>query len=69
MFPGLPDCTMYSHAAATGKPTGFVVKFNDNGDQTVLALIPQPQSGMGEVRLYLTYKKTYPTRTLPYAYA
>ena len=33
--PGLPDCTMYSHAAATGKPTGFVVKFNDNGDQTV----------------------------------
>ena len=31
---GLPDCTMYSHAAATGTPTGFVVKFNDNGDET-----------------------------------
>uniref|UniRef100_A0A7S0YYW7 Laminin IV type A domain-containing protein n=1 Tax=Hemiselmis tepida TaxID=464990 RepID=A0A7S0YYW7_9CRYP len=32
---GLPDCTMYSHAAATGKTTGFVVKFNDNGDETL----------------------------------
>mmetsp|Transcript_4235 Transcript_4235/g.10192 ORF Transcript_4235/g.10192 Transcript_4235/m.10192 type:complete len:2463 (-) Transcript_4235:343-7731(-) len=31
---GLPDCTMYSHAASDAKPTGFIVKFNDNGDQT-----------------------------------
>jgi hypothetical protein len=31
---GIPDCTMYSHAKAADKPTGFVVKFNDNGDET-----------------------------------
>jgi len=31
---GIPDCTFYAHAAAADKPTGFVVKFNDNGDET-----------------------------------
>jgi hypothetical protein len=31
---GIPDCTFYSHAAATTTETGFVLKFNDNGDQT-----------------------------------
>jgi len=31
---GIPDCTLYSHAAAITTETGFVVKFNDNGDQT-----------------------------------
>jgi len=30
---GIPDCTFYSHAAATTTATGFVVKFNDNGDE------------------------------------
>mmetsp|Transcript_32310 Transcript_32310/g.75480 ORF Transcript_32310/g.75480 Transcript_32310/m.75480 type:complete len:2927 (-) Transcript_32310:112-8892(-) len=32
---GLPDCTFYSHAASTSTTTGFVVKFNDNGDETL----------------------------------
>jgi hypothetical protein len=32
---GLPDCTLYSHAASTSTTTGFVVKFNDNGDETL----------------------------------
>merc|ERR1719453_1264175 len=31
---GIPDCTFYSHASAVDKPTGFIVKFNDNGDET-----------------------------------
>jgi len=31
---GIPDCTFYSHAAAATTTTGFVVKFNDNGDET-----------------------------------
>jgi hypothetical protein len=30
---GIPDCTFYSHAASVDTPTGFVVKFNDNGDE------------------------------------
>mmetsp|Transcript_60305 Transcript_60305/g.148321 ORF Transcript_60305/g.148321 Transcript_60305/m.148321 type:complete len:1355 (+) Transcript_60305:49-4113(+) len=32
---GLPDCTLYSHAASQTTTTGFVVKFNDNGDETL----------------------------------
>jgi len=31
---GIPDCTMYSHAASDTTTTGFVVKFNNNGDQS-----------------------------------
>ena len=31
---GIPDCTLYSHSASTATSTGFLVKFNDNGDQT-----------------------------------
>mmetsp|Transcript_25689 Transcript_25689/g.52345 ORF Transcript_25689/g.52345 Transcript_25689/m.52345 type:complete len:2398 (+) Transcript_25689:333-7526(+) len=31
---GIPDCTFYSHANSASTSTGFVVKFNDNGDQT-----------------------------------
>ena len=30
----MPDCTLYSHAASTTTTTGFLVKFNDNGDET-----------------------------------
>ena len=30
---GIPDCTFYSHAASDTTTTGFVVKFNDNGDE------------------------------------
>ena len=32
---GRPDCTLYSHADSTATTTGFVVKFNDNGDETL----------------------------------
>lgn len=32
---GLPDCTLYSHAASAATTTGFVVKFSDNGDETL----------------------------------
>ena len=31
---GVPDCTFYSHAKSAATTTGFVVKFNDNGDET-----------------------------------
>ena len=31
---GVPDCTFYSHAGSLATTTGFVVKFNDNGDET-----------------------------------
>merc|ERR1719181_377863 len=31
---GIPDCTFYGHAASTTTATGFVVKFNDNGDES-----------------------------------
>merc|ERR1719181_2453659 len=31
---GIPDCTFYGHAASTDTATGFVVKFNDNGDES-----------------------------------
>jgi len=32
---GRPDCTLYSHADSTATTTGFVVKFNDIGDETL----------------------------------
>jgi hypothetical protein len=32
---GRPDCTLYSHASSAATTTGFVVKFNDNGDETL----------------------------------
>jgi len=31
---GIPDCTLYSHASSATTSSGFVIKLNDNGDQT-----------------------------------
>lgn len=51
---GLPDCTFYSHAKSTSKPTGFVVKFHDNGDETQRGNTDKKRSVTGHVKTSVT---------------